>query len=539
MMDVVARPRKEHKTIANEFVRAGETWHGKDMLLSLPNEVAQMILLYLPISWRIWDVARSSRVFSRIILSDASFVRKHIKTRVALNNNRKREYYWAVRLYNDLPLLYLTCILGDVFEQPIIGEPFATTGPKVKQSAGVKIASYLSTVLRGSALTELLDWMIWWKKPSIKAVLDVLNSHPDVVVSHSFMQDVLYKGWTEVMQLMVDRGYDVSQKESDLIFEAVGQHDSKMLVILLQDSRVDVTCDNYSLFKQSDSMEVAELLYSCIPNGPFFMAVSQGNLDAVTKYLALEELDPSTSNNLCLSLATHFNQIDVLKVLLRDSRILLDVDEQFSLMETAVSDLKWGVFHAFLAATKHDFDDDVSELLRRFCEASFLDNDWFTAFDAYVCHERVEPVMGPSEWNIPLAFACRVGSKRLVKYVLAQAGENVEVNAHDVVFAAIKRASKRTGVDDILDILASHDSFRPLFLEDTNMLITGLRTESSSLATYVQRKDQRFFSTTYLQRAFNDGFNSHFKQIVKTLAILPQIEISPEQQQLLKSGYRE
>ncbi|KAI8830932.1 hypothetical protein BJ741DRAFT_711766 [Chytriomyces cf. hyalinus JEL632] len=199
-------------------------------------------------------------------------------------------------------------------------------------------------------------------------------------------------------------------------------------------------------------------------------------------------------------------------------------------MDSAITDMKWEVFHVILAVT-YDFGDDVSELLRRFCEAGFLDNDWFTAFNAYLCHERVGPLMGPSQWNIPLAFACRVGSTR-------QGGENVEVNAQDIVFEAIKHASRRTDIDKILDILASHETFRPLFMEDTNLLITPLRINPSSLTTYVRSKDQRFFSIVYLQRAFNDGFNSHFKQILKTLAVLPQIEISPEQERFLASGYR-
>ncbi|KAJ3264770.1 hypothetical protein HDU77_007619 [Chytriomyces hyalinus] len=529
MMDVDA----PHNANADEHMWAADICHGKDFLLSLPDEVTQMILLYLPITTNILNVALSSRIFSRIILTDVFFVRKHVKTHIALDKNLKN---WALRQNNKLPLIYLTCFLGNAFEKPIGGAPLSTSGPRVSQSAGIKIASYLSGVLSEFGLTELLDWMLWWENPSMQAVLDVLNKRADVEVTHSFMQDVLYKGWTEVMQLLVHRGYDVSKNENDLVFEAVGQDDCKMLAILLQDSRVDLTCDNYSLFKLSDSMGVAELLCSRIPNAPFLMAVSRGNMHAVTTYLASEDMDPSTSNILCLLLAIHFNRIDVLKVLLQDTRILPEFDEKLSLMDTAISDMKWEVFHAILAVT-YDFGDDVSELLRRFCEAGYLDDDWFTAFHAYACHDRVEPLMGPSQWNIPLAFACRIGSTRLVKYVLAQGGENVEVNAQDVIFEALKHASRRNDIDEILDILASHESFRPLFMEDTNLLITALRIEPSSLTTYVQSKDQRFFSTTYLQRAFNDGFNSHFKQILKTLAVLPQIEISPEQERFLMSGY--
>ncbi|KAI8830931.1 hypothetical protein BJ741DRAFT_711765 [Chytriomyces cf. hyalinus JEL632] len=268
-MDVAA----PHNTNVLEDLWATEICHGKDFLLSLPDEVTQMILLYLPVTMNILNVALSSRIFCRIILTDVFFVRKHIKTCIALGNDRKRVYHCALRQYNKLPLIYLTCILGDVFEHPICGE-----------SAGIKIASYLSGVLSEFGMIELLDWIC---------------GSPVKGVDRSYAA----------------AGYDVSQNQNDLVFEAIGQQDCKMLAILLQDSRVDLTCDNYSLFNLSDSMKVAELLCSRIPNGPFLMAVSQGNMDAVTTYLASEDMDPSTSNNLCLLVAIHFNQIDVLKVL--------------------------------------------------------------------------------------------------------------------------------------------------------------------------------------------------------------------------------
>ncbi|KAI8838471.1 hypothetical protein BJ741DRAFT_681372 [Chytriomyces cf. hyalinus JEL632] len=401
--------------------------------LSLPVEVAWMVLLHLPIDEHILDVACASRLFSQMILCDAGFVRKHIESQTPVSTDDAEDFYAnAVRQCNKLPLLYLKTILVDIFENPhwfgdsFLSDLFCTV--RLTKVAAWRLSSSISWVLGESGISQMLEWMC--DDYSSEAVMAVLKRHPKTLASHRFMRRAVSLGWKDVVALLVLRGFNVSHERNDILVHAVSEGDCDIVATLLQDSRIDLSLDNYRLLHLAESLEVTQTLLSDerIPSGHFVLSVVAGDTSAVSKHVSSSQVRCTVSNNLALFLAVRFNHASVLQVLLTDERLPQDATTLQRHLQIAAQDGNWDVFHAILANPRFQFQGDVARLLALLLYRYNASKDdphadaAFKAMDAFLSRDSVARWMRPAHWRILYSFVCSGGSRRCQRCVLSKAG---------------------------------------------------------------------------------------------------------------------
>ncbi|KAJ3260043.1 hypothetical protein HDU77_001560 [Chytriomyces hyalinus] len=519
-------------------------------LESLSLEVWRQILILLPIDEFLMQVAQASRIFCDILLHDWHFAHRHMKFFLTTYAEDEDEFYNEIlnEFPFDLPLPYAASMLRSCFTDCSYGKDLLLGSShyhlRISKHAGERIVEFLEDLLDTDARAHMLEWMLAWAGISKQTVVDILRNDKDVPVPQGFMYTAAAKGWTDVGELLLSRGFKVMPKDDgvladDSIFaHAIRHGQNEMVALLLQDKRIDLSSNNYGLCRLSKSLDIAETLFldGRVKNGEFLLSVARGDVDAVTKYLHLS----ATSNladpeKACLSVAIHFDQPDVLSVLLQDTRLYPVVKDHQRLLRDSAVGQSWKVFRNLIGHPRSNPFQKKWDLYKLLCSGDTYEEDRLEAFKAFVSREDVKKCMDSTRWSVPLELACKIGAMNLFEYVLAEVGDTVGINHSTVVGAAIEHASACQSGVQMLKILAGRKLFRPLDKQGTSHLVNALRAPTSPLAEYVLSKDQRFFSPAYLQRAFNDACKSKVKRAVETLSQLPGIQVSPSQSEVVAS----
>ncbi|KAI8838542.1 hypothetical protein BJ741DRAFT_601417 [Chytriomyces cf. hyalinus JEL632] len=317
----------------------------------LPPELLMQVLLNLPIDQHLHRAAVSSRVLALYLLSDLSFAARHFKAVLALSS--------SIHLFKTiesalmtLPVPYLIQIFRHLFVAPQRtyfrnwGDDFyhvhgsfqhrprlrfgfersATNRELVRHTAtswlrvstahtnwlrvskthGNRIAQHL--LMRGemgpSATSHFLDWVCIWER-SGDVALQILQHHNSLRTSDMFHTRAVELGWHKVVQVLVNRGLNVSHRRNELLQQAIRNNHCETIAVLLQDPRVDPTDNDYALFKICDHVEALRTLLSDsrVPNGNGLISVMEGNSDVVRNCVSPPTLVPeSMSITLCLNL---------------------------------------------------------------------------------------------------------------------------------------------------------------------------------------------------------------------------------------------
>ncbi|KAJ3260041.1 hypothetical protein HDU77_001558 [Chytriomyces hyalinus] len=432
-------------------------------------------------------------------------------------------YHDILELREELPLPYAasvlrSCFTGDSSTMNVLRYVFQFC--RVTRQAGEKIIEFLVDLLDMDSLAHMLEWMATWDHISKQPVLEILRNHTELAVPRRVMYTAAAQGWTDVGELIFSRGFNVTFNDdgafdgNGLLAHAIRHGHKEMVALFLQDKRIDLSPGNYRLCRLSKSLDIAETLFldRRVKNGEFLLSVARGDVDAVTKYLYL-----SANSNLagprkvCLSVAIHFDQPDVLTVLLQDKRLYpTDHHHQDLLKESAVGQC-WKVFRNLIGHPRSNPFRKKWDLYELLCSGDTYEEDRLEAFKAFVSREDVKKCMDRTQWSVPLELACKIGAMNLFEYVLAEAGDNVDINRSAVVGAAIMHARKRDGGDQILSILASHKSFRPRDTLVANHFVNAM------------------------PKAFDDGCTFEIKGVVEILSQLPGIQVSPSQAEVVES----
>ncbi|KAJ3260040.1 Threonine aldolase [Chytriomyces hyalinus] len=499
--------------------------------------------------------AQASRIFCEILLHDWRFAHRHMKFFLTTYAEDEDQFYYEIldEQPNDLPLPYAASMLRSCFTDYSYGNDILLDSSlyfSVSKHAGEKIVAFLEDFLDTDARAHMLEWMVGWAGISKQTVMDILRNDKDVPVPRRFMYTAAKNGWTDVGQLLLNRGFKVMPKaggvlapvgvlaDDSILTHAVRHGQNEMVALLVQDKQVNMSNHINSLYCLSKSLDIAETLFLAprVKNGEFLLSIARGDVDAVTKHLdSSANFNHANPNKSCLSVAIHYDQPDVLTVLMQDKRLLLTDSHHQNLLRDSAVGQSWKVFRNLIGHPRSNPFQMKWKLFKLLCSGETYAEDRLEAFKAFVSREDVKKCMDCARWGEPLQLACKIGAMNLFKYVLTEAGDTVDINRSAVVGAAIERASARQSGVQMLKILASRKSFRPLDTEMTGQLVSTLRAPTSPLAEYVLSKDQRFFSPAYLQRAFNDACKSKVKRAVETLSQLPGIQVSPSQSEVIES----
>ncbi|KAJ3407357.1 hypothetical protein HDU80_009034 [Chytriomyces hyalinus] len=542
----MTKHRKKKRRAAKTPIWSSENPNARWVPLeSLPLEVWQQILILLPINGFLMQVAQASRIFCEILLHDWRFAHRHMKFFLTTYAEDEDQFYYEIldEQPNDLPLPYAASMLRSCFTDYSYGNDLLLDSSlyfSVSKHAGEKIVSFLEDFLDTDARAHMLEWMVAWAGISKQTVMDILRNDKDVPVPRRFMYTAAKNGWTDVGQLLLNRGFKVMPKaggvlapvgvlaDDSILTHAVRHGQNEMVALLVQDKQVNMSNHINSLYCLSKSLDIAETLFLAprVKNGEFLLSIARGDVDAVTKHLdSSANFNHANPNKSCLSVAIHFDQPDVLTVLMQDKRLLLTDSHHQNLLRDSAVGQSWKVFRKLIGHPQSNPFQKKWDLYKLLCSGDTYEEDRLEAFKAFVSREDVKKCMDCARWGVPLQLACEIGAKNLFEYVLAEAGDTVDINRSAVVGAAIKRASTRQSGVQILKTLARRKLFRPLDTEGTGQLVSALRAPTSPLAEYILSKDQRFFSPAYLQRAFNDACKSKVKSPVETLSQLPGIQI--------------
>ncbi|KAI8827753.1 hypothetical protein BJ741DRAFT_628959 [Chytriomyces cf. hyalinus JEL632] len=492
-------------------------------------------------------VAQAARIFSDILLHDWHFAHRHMKFFTTMKLRDVNEFYsYILELREELPLPYAASVIRSCFTGDstmyVLRSVFQLS--RVTRQAGEKMIAFLVDLLDTDSLAHMLEWMATWAHISKQPVLDILRKHMELDVPRSVMYTATAQGWTDVGQLIFSRGFNVTSKDDGalahkgVLAHAIRHGHKEMVALLLQDKQIDLSPGNYSLCRLSKSLDIAETLFldRRVKDGEFLLSVARGDVDAVTKYLHLfAKSNLAGPRKVCLLVAIHFDQPDVLTVLLQDKRLYpTDHHHQDLLKESAVGQ-SWKVFRNLIGHPRSNPFQKKWNLYELLCNGDTYEDDRLEAFKAFVSREDVKKCMDRTRWSAPLQLACKIGARNLLEYVLAEAGDTVDFNCADVIGPAIKHARTQDGGDQILSILASHKSFRPSDTLVAHHFVIAMPVPTSPLAKYVLSKDQRFFSPACLQEAFDDGCNYEIKGVVEILIQLPFIQVSPSQSEVVES----
>ncbi|KAJ3227332.1 hypothetical protein HDU81_006763 [Chytriomyces hyalinus] len=257
----------------------------------------------------------------------------------------------------------------------------------------------------------------------MQSVLPVFKRYPDISTPDGFPLKAAKLGWKEVVKIMVDGGFHVSE-DYVVLSQTVSSDDCEMVEILLQDRRVDLSMHDYVLCQASKSVEMAKTLFSDkgIPNGKFLISICQGDIEAVTNHPALSETDLNGVKALWLFLAVHFNQSVVLQVLLSK--------EQFKHYSyEPVASENWALFRKL-------FNEDQSalcvtnwfilQILSSKCKFNAPCRDLFNKFTSE-CGVR-DVMSRHQKWEFLLEMAFLFESRVLFEFVFTNAGAGNKIN---------------------------------------------------------------------------------------------------------------
>ncbi|KAI8837964.1 hypothetical protein BJ741DRAFT_148273 [Chytriomyces cf. hyalinus JEL632] len=508
---------------------------------SLPREIVEQVLLHLPIDTHIRHAAMSSRIMSQILLHDPHFARTHINRRCCIQSE------WDLHLelesiLNTLPLSYLTIVfqslLVDTNGLQMYHWNFRNSPWQVlSQQRGEKMVARLSAVVQKENLPRLLDWLREWKHSSNQAAATILKDHVELFADHEFMTHAVTKGWTDVAQLLVDRGFDVSNYGNDVLEQAVDLDHWEVASILLQDKRVDPTIRNCILLSHIQSLQMAKAVLQDprVTNGSFILSALLGHVEQVKSALQEPNWDPREPAYYCVKFSVKFNSPQCLEVLLSDERMVLDADIQRMSIKFAVDHGFWTVYHVLLRYAQFDLHDKDWGLLLLLCKKDNLD-----AFKAFESHERVKPWIGDRQRQLALHRCCAYGSIKILEYLLAQPDTDLDINSSELINTVIKYASLKAGRNqcEIMDLLASKEGFEMLHLEDTEPFLANSRMHASSALSKYILTEQQFFSSEYLQRAFDEACTTQSKSAVGMLIVLPGIQIDKLQYRNIRAMFQ-
>ncbi|KAJ3233651.1 hypothetical protein HDU81_002095 [Chytriomyces hyalinus] len=284
---------------------------------------------------------------------------------------------------------------------------------------------------------------------------------------------------------------------------------------------------------------MAETIYSDkrVPNGEFLILISRGDIEAVTNYLTAFESTLTSSKSLCLSVAVQFNQGAILQVLLDNALLKPDSVEQTALLEKSVSPKKWISFQTLL---DHDHCDPCVNDWKILC---IISESWehkgsnHDLLKEFTSKERVRQLMDQhQQWDYFLEKAIHYSDLGMLEFALNQDGTSINVNAPQVIRAAMSVFFSSEDFCGTLDLLSRHNSFEPVIDEDPRILLKVMERDRKYLASFLLSKKQRFFSVPFRQRAFDEGCRLRYS-CSAFLAQHPEIVVSHKQTKTLEFSF--
>ncbi|KAI8829404.1 hypothetical protein BJ741DRAFT_712966 [Chytriomyces cf. hyalinus JEL632] len=270
-----------------------------------------------------------------------------------------------------------------------------------------KLVAHVSSILEKQAVPRLLQWIYESQYPSGVAAMMILANNQDLPLSHTnihlFMLHAIAFGWREVVQTLMDRGFEVSNHGNHALETAADQDKCEMVKLLLQDRRVDLSYVDYRIVNLINSLEMAEvfLLDDRIPNGQFLLSVLQGDIEAVEAMLAEKDWDPTQPGDWCLKLATNQNRPDILELLLSDERVQLKKETQNVCMKLAVERPMWRVFDSIADKAIPAPNAEEQKCLSAFSFSESISTPLNFMFWSGVGYYAIDPV---GRRNIPMSL---------------------------------------------------------------------------------------------------------------------------------------
>ncbi|KAJ3234972.1 hypothetical protein HDU81_000991 [Chytriomyces hyalinus] len=264
-------------------------------------------------------------------------------------------------ILDTLPMTYRAIVFQSVLENHEglypQGWTHGSSWCAVPQPVGEKLVARVAPILEKQALPNFLQWMCASQYSSSVAALTILANNQDLPLSniavHLFMVHAVTSGWNEVVQTLMDRGFEVSNHENHALEAAAEQDNCEMVAILLQDCLVNLAYLDCRIMEHIKSLEMAQVLLADerFPNGPFLLSVMHGDIEAVKSRHKEKDWDPTAPNDMGLKYAIDMNRPEIVEALLSDERVQLSTEGHNLLINLAVEREMWGVVDVLKAYT--------------------------------------------------------------------------------------------------------------------------------------------------------------------------------------------
>ncbi|KAJ3232576.1 hypothetical protein HDU78_006980 [Chytriomyces hyalinus] len=490
-------------------------------LSTLPREVIKHVLLYIPIDSLLRDVALSSRLFGEHLMYDPHFA--YIHTRTCSNKEEGGFAAFKARVTPQLykmPFIYLQGTLRYILEEQYDERDIRYPRGPLKDCFGTIVGFVKSRVASASSLFAQVSEF----------------GHPDICIARYDLIEAVERGWKEFVRISVRQGFDVSQYRCHVLEVAIKREDAEMIVILLEDSRLNLTADDYRLLIKLLSHEktkvtkrlvqVVETLLSDkrVANGEFLKAVLHGDGDSVTMFLANPESDPAVLGNLGVKLALYFNRPDVLEKLLQDVRIFpYSLKDSFLFSKAVGKKEYWSVYQILLKNARM-YALSEKDWIEAMCEHNNLE-----AVFAMISHGQLKSSAGSDLWRKLLTAACNNGAYTIVAYILDMEDPGIDINAVDFdesFFQSVEEKHAR-----VLALFGADKRFQPYDTWNIDGHIDSASRFASSPFAKLIRTDSRFFAPSFLkqlaERAFIDGHIDYMRALLSCPCIQSDLFSQP------------
>ncbi|ORY33250.1 hypothetical protein BCR33DRAFT_791476 [Rhizoclosmatium globosum] len=392
---------------------------------SLPSEIIAQILLLLPVSPALGQIALASRSFGSWILWDASFAALHLKTWMAWNrieigtigklldtlyidwmHSTRSPWARKILIWNMLPFTYRATVfkwilssalpncdipIGDDYEDSI----YYYLG--CSKSLALRLVEQLCADKNFDIQSQNNRVLIWCCFFGYAEAVEVLSEKPGVRLADNgeAIQMAVLQNNADTLQILL-RAQFVINPES--LIDALKQSTPSCLSMVeafLDDGRVDCSYNR---------------------NEAIVLASSQGKLDIVRRLLEDERVNPADNDCLCLIEAASGKYWEVVKLLLKHPKVDPSVDDNHTLF-TACNNGEFEIVQTLL------LDSRVTMI------SGAVNNRAFTAAIKYAIRKKdpwvallllTHPSVDPSgDDNIALFLACESDNMDIVSPLLS------------------------------------------------------------------------------------------------------------------------
>jgi ankyrin repeat protein len=396
--------------------------------------------------------------------------------------------------------------------------------------------------------SEYSGYLTPYSKDYIRSKVDMNN-----------IENIIRYGFTEELNDKLNKGWDPSKDDNDVIQFAARYGHIEIVKILLADKRADPSAyNNYAILFASEygHIEVVKQLLndkrvdpSENNNYAIRLAARNGHTEIVKMLLADKRVDPSDHNNYVIKLAAQNGHIEIVKILLADNRVDPSADDNFAIKFAAkyshtemvkilLADKRVDPSADDNYAIRYATDNGHTEIVKmllidkrvdpsskdNYALRSAVYNGYIEIVKILLTDKRVDPSV---EDNYAIGHAARYGYIEIVKILLAD--KRVNPSAYDNY--AIRWAA-HNGHTEVVKLLLTDKRVDPS--GSNNFAIRFAASNGHIEIVKLLLNDKRVDPSVNYNEAIKSAKRYGYTEIVKIILNHPKVKQSLSKEEIKK-----